>query len=159
MKHMVIQLSPLSPQFGKKSAANLNALSARQYAVTNVSVSDTCNFELPSWCFVILRSIHRAVPRSNSISGLETCHHLMNTSNEDSPTFIYHYKSGRIAGYGSDSAIAVLVAALNARLGSDVYAAREVTTNGGIVGTDAISVKFIYKPATFTPVSATSWPR
>jgi hypothetical protein len=51
-----------------------------------------------------------------------------------------------------------LVDGLNAKVGAPTYAFVLVPgRNGnGIVGTDAISVKMIYKPATFEPVRTTS---
>ena len=51
-----------------------------------------------------------------------------------------------------------LVDGLNAKVGTPTYAFVLVPgRNGnGIVGTDAISVKMIYKPATFEPVCTTS---
>lgn len=51
-----------------------------------------------------------------------------------------------------------LVDGLNAKVGAPMYAFVLVPgRNGdGIVGTDAISVKLIYKPATFEPVCLTS---
>ncbi len=49
-------------------------------------------------------------------------------------------------GFGADSAIATLVAALNAELGSDVYGFVDPTGGiGGGLGTDAITTGFIYK--------------
>lgn len=51
---------------------------------------------------------------------------------------------------GPASALADLVGALNARVGAGTYA----YIDSGVIGTDAIKVAFIYKPATVTPVGA-----
>jgi hypothetical protein len=61
-------------------------------------------------------------------------------------------------GYDAGSAIQNLVDGLNAKAGAGTYAFVLVPgRNGnGIVGTDAISVKMIYKPATFEPVGPTA---
>ena len=48
-------------------------------------------------------------------------------------------------GFGAGSAIAALVTALNAELGSEVYGFVDPTTDGGPIGTDAITNGFIYK--------------
>ena len=48
-------------------------------------------------------------------------------------------------GFGEGSAIDALVDALNAALGSEVYGYVDPTTDGGPIGTDAITVGFIYK--------------
>ncbi|MCK0168576.1 ExeM/NucH family extracellular endonuclease [Jannaschia sp. S6380] len=48
-------------------------------------------------------------------------------------------------GFGDDSAIATLVAALNDRLGAEVYDFVDPTEDGGPIGTDAIATGLIYK--------------
>ncbi|WP_281826889.1 ExeM/NucH family extracellular endonuclease [Jannaschia rubra] len=48
-------------------------------------------------------------------------------------------------GFGEGSAIGALVAALNARLGAEVYAVVDPTDDGGMIGTDAITTGLIYK--------------
>lgn len=60
-------------------------------------------------------------------------------------------------GYGTDSAIAQLVAALNAEMGANTYAyvdASSLANTQGTLGTDAIAVGIIYKPAQVTPSGA-----
>jgi predicted extracellular nuclease len=47
-------------------------------------------------------------------------------------------------GFGEGSAIADLVAAVNAELGEDTY---QIVNPGGTIGTDAITVAMIYKPS------------
>lgn len=47
-------------------------------------------------------------------------------------------------GFGEGSAIADLVAAVNAEIGEDTY---QIVNPGGTVGTDAITVALIYKPS------------
>lgn len=62
-------------------------------------------------------------------------------------------------GYGSDSALQSLVDQLNAEMGSGTYAFIDVDTKTGQVnamGTDAIKVGMIYKPASVTPVGQTA---
>lgn len=62
-------------------------------------------------------------------------------------------------GYGPDSAIAHLVDQLNAATAPGTYAYIDVDANTGQVnamGTDAIKVGMIYKPATVTPVGQTA---
>ena len=62
-------------------------------------------------------------------------------------------------GYGSDSAIQHLVDQLNAAAGPGTYAFIDVDTATGQVnalGTDAIKVGLIYKPAMVTPVGVTA---
>lgn len=53
-------------------------------------------------------------------------------------------------GFGSDSAIAALVDALNAEAGAGTYAFVDPGTDNGYVGTDAITTGIIYKPAEVT---------
>lgn len=48
-------------------------------------------------------------------------------------------------GFGSGSAIAALVAAVNAQLGSEVYDYVDPTADGASIGTDAITNGFMYK--------------
>lgn len=48
-------------------------------------------------------------------------------------------------GFGTESAVATLVAAVNDRLGATVYGFVDPTTDGGPMGTDAITVGFMYK--------------
>ncbi|MFZ5856844.1 MAG: ExeM/NucH family extracellular endonuclease [Chloroflexota bacterium] len=62
-------------------------------------------------------------------------------------------------GYGPDSAIAHLVDQLNAATAPGTYAFIDVDANTGQVnamGTDAIKVSIIYKPASVTPVGQTA---
>ncbi len=62
-------------------------------------------------------------------------------------------------GYGPDSAIAHLVDQLNAATAPGTYAFIDVDANTGQVnalGTDAIKVNMIYKPASVTPVGQTA---
>ncbi|HEY0930855.1 MAG TPA: ExeM/NucH family extracellular endonuclease [Gemmatimonas sp.] len=62
-------------------------------------------------------------------------------------------------GYGANSAIAHLVAQLNAQAGANTYAfinADAATSQTNSLGTDAIKVALIYKPARVTPVGNTS---
>ncbi|MHB8893334.1 MAG: ExeM/NucH family extracellular endonuclease, partial [Candidatus Limnocylindrales bacterium] len=62
-------------------------------------------------------------------------------------------------GYGPDSAIAFLVDKLNEASAPDTYAFIDADTNTGQVnalGTDAIKVGMIYKPAVVTPVGQTA---
>ncbi|MDO9302541.1 MAG: ExeM/NucH family extracellular endonuclease [Anaerolineales bacterium] len=62
-------------------------------------------------------------------------------------------------GYGPDSAIAHLVDQLNAATAPNTYAFIDVDANTGqldAMGTDAIKVGLIYKPASVTPVGQTS---
>ncbi len=51
---------------------------------------------------------------------------------------------------GTDPVLETLVAALNAAMGSNTYA----FIDAGVIGTDAIKVAFIYKPATVSPVGS-----
>ncbi len=57
-------------------------------------------------------------------------------------------------GFGADSAIATLVDALNDRLGADVYAFVDPTSDGAPIGTDAITNGLIYKTDTVTEVAS-----
>ncbi len=62
-------------------------------------------------------------------------------------------------GYGSDSALAALVTALNAVADPDTYAFIDADAGTGQVnalGTDAIKVGLIYKPAKVTPIGTTA---
>ena len=62
-------------------------------------------------------------------------------------------------GYGPDSAIAVLVDQLNAATASGTYAFIDADAGTGQInalGTDAIKVGMIYKPASVTPVGQTA---
>ena len=62
-------------------------------------------------------------------------------------------------GYGPDSSIQYLVDQLNAATAPGTYAFIDVDTNTGQInamGTDAIKVGLIYKPASVTPVGQTS---
>jgi predicted extracellular nuclease len=62
-------------------------------------------------------------------------------------------------GYGSSSAIAALVAALNAAEGASTWAFVDVDGNTGALnaaGTDAIKTGVLYKPASVTPVPGTT---
>lgn len=57
-------------------------------------------------------------------------------------------------GFGADSAIATLVDAVNMRLGSDVYAFVDPTTDGGPIGTDEITTGLIYKTDAVTEIAS-----
>lgn len=62
-------------------------------------------------------------------------------------------------GYGATSSLADLVNRLNAQLGTGVYAYLDVDARSGQVdalGSDAIKVGMIYKPAKVTPVGTTA---
>jgi uncharacterized protein len=62
-------------------------------------------------------------------------------------------------GYGQDSAIATLVDQLNAATSPDTFAFIDADANTGqdnALGTDAIKVGMIYKPASVTPVGHTA---
>ncbi|MDD5277516.1 MAG: ExeM/NucH family extracellular endonuclease [Methylovulum sp.] len=62
-------------------------------------------------------------------------------------------------GYGANSAIQFLVNKLNAKAGAGTYAFIDVdtaTSEIDALGTDAIKVGMIYKPATVTPVGTTA---
>lgn len=62
-------------------------------------------------------------------------------------------------GYGSDSALKHLVDQLNAETGETTYAYIDVDANTGetnALGTDAIKVGMLYKPATVTPIGQTA---
>ncbi len=62
-------------------------------------------------------------------------------------------------GYGPTSALQALVDALNAQAGAGTYAFIDVDANTGQVnalGTDAIKVGLLYKPASVTPVGDTA---
>ena len=53
-------------------------------------------------------------------------------------------------GFGEESAIATLVAALNDAVGAEIYAFVDPTTDAGPIGTDAITTGMIYRPADVT---------
>ncbi|MEM7643339.1 MAG: ExeM/NucH family extracellular endonuclease, partial [Pseudomonadota bacterium] len=57
-------------------------------------------------------------------------------------------------GFGPDGAVATLVDALNARLGSEVYAFVDPTDDGGAIGTDAITTGLIYKVGSVTEIAS-----
>ena len=62
-------------------------------------------------------------------------------------------------GYGADSSIAHLVGKLNEKLGAGTYAYMDVDAETGqknALGTDAIKVGMLYKPAKVTPVGDTA---
>jgi predicted extracellular nuclease len=62
-------------------------------------------------------------------------------------------------GYGSDSSLKHLVDKLNAETGESTYAYIDVDANTGetnALGTDAIKVGMLYKPATVTPIGQTA---
>ena len=62
-------------------------------------------------------------------------------------------------GYGTDSSLAHLVGKLNERFGAGTYAYLDVDTRTGqtnALGTDAIKVGMLYKPAAVTPVGTTA---
>lgn len=62
-------------------------------------------------------------------------------------------------GYGPDSALAFLVSKLNEATAPGTYAFIDADTNTGMInalGTDAIKVGMIYKPAVLTPVGQTA---
>ena len=62
-------------------------------------------------------------------------------------------------GYGSDSSLRHLVDRLNAETGDDTYAYIDADSNTGqtnALGTDAIKVGMLYKPATVTPIGQTA---
>jgi predicted extracellular nuclease len=62
-------------------------------------------------------------------------------------------------GYGSDSSLKHLVDKLNAETGATTYAYVDVDANTGqtnALGTDAIKVGMLYKPATVTPIGQTA---
>jgi predicted extracellular nuclease len=62
-------------------------------------------------------------------------------------------------GYGSDSSLAHLVGKLNEKAGAGTYAYIDADTNTGqtnVLGTDAIKVGMLYKPAVVTPIGQTA---
>ena len=62
-------------------------------------------------------------------------------------------------GYGSDSSLAHLVDQLNAKAGAGTYAYLDVDAGTGqtnALGTDAIKVGMLYKPAAVTPIGQTA---